>query len=175
MAISVFDLFKIGIGPSSSHTVGPMRAARRFAQGLQDDGLLRRVARVCTELYGSLGATGKGHGTDKAVLLGLLGEEPDRVDVDAIDARLAALSAARSLDLLGVHPVNWDARTDLLFYRIKSLPFHPNGMRFLAFDGDGMEIANRTYYSVGGGFVVTDEVAADGCLRRRNGVGRSPR
>ena len=107
-------------------------------------------------------ATGKGHGTDKAVLLGLLGEEPDRVDVDAIDARLAALSAARSLDLLGVHPVNWDARTDLLFYRIKSLPFHPNGMRFLAFDGDGMEIANRTYYSVGGGFVVTDEVAADG-------------
>jgi L-serine dehydratase len=162
MAVSVFDLFKIGIGPSSSHTVGPMRAARLFAQRLQADGVLERTARVATELYGSLGATGKGHGSDKAVLLGLAGHEPDTVDVEAVPALLAAMRDKHSLPLLGQHPVSFDEATDLRFHRRQSLPFHANGMRFIAFDSAGAELANRVYYSVGGGFVVSDEVAADG-------------
>jgi len=171
MAVSVFDLFKIGIGPSSSHTVGPMRAARLFAARLQHDGHLQRVARVVAELYGSLGATGKGHGTDKAVLLGLEGEEPDKVDVERIDERLAAIRADGGLRLLGTHPVAFDARGDLLFYRklaIDGAPLaHANGMRFVAFDGGGREIAARVYYSVGGGFVVSSEVMADGVAQKR--------
>src|SRR5882724_9196976 len=105
MAVSVFDLFKIGIGPSSSHTVGPMRAARLFAVRLRNDGLLANTARVRTQFYGSLGATGKGHGSDKAVLLGLMGDEPDRVEIDAIDTRLAAIRSAQRLPLLGTHAV----------------------------------------------------------------------
>jgi L-serine dehydratase len=171
MAVSVFDLFKIGIGPSSSHTVGPMRAARLFAARLQHDGHLQRVARVVAELYGSLGATGKGHGTDKAVLLGLEGEEPDKVDVEGIDARLAAIRGAGELRLLGMHPVAFDARGDLLFFRkltIDGAPLaHANGMRFVAYDGGGREIAARVYYSVGGGFVVSSEVMADGAAQKR--------
>jgi len=171
MAVSVFDLFKIGIGPSSSHTVGPMRAARLFVLRLQHEGELQRVVRVVTELYGSLGATGKGHGTDKAVLLGLQGEEPDKVDVDGIDERLAAIRAAGELRLLGTHAVAFDARSDLLFYRKLTLDgeplAHANGMRFVAFDGGGREIAARVYYSVGGGFVVSSEVMADGAAQRR--------
>jgi len=171
MAVSVFDLFKIGIGPSSSHTVGPMRAARMFAVRLQHDGMLPQVARVVAELYGSLGATGKGHGSDKAVLLGLEGDEPDSVDVESIEQRLAALRANGRLNLLGERPISFDARTDLLFYRKLTLDgeplAHANGMRFLAFDEAGGELASRVYYSVGGGFVVTAEVAADGALLRR--------
>jgi L-serine dehydratase len=171
MAVSVFDLFKIGIGPSSSHTVGPMRAARLFAARLQHDGHLQRVARVVAELYGSLGATGKGHGTDKAVLLGLEGEEPDKVDVEGIDARLAAIRGAGELRLLGTHPLAFDARGDLLFFRkltIDGAPLaHANGMRFVAYDGGGREIAARVYYSVGGGFVVSSEVMADGAAQKR--------
>jgi L-serine dehydratase len=171
MAVSVFDLFKIGIGPSSSHTVGPMRAARLFAARLAHDGLLPKVDRVVAELYGSLGATGKGHGTDKAVLLGLEGEEPDRVDVDGIEARLAAIRGARRLTLLGTHPVAFDSRDDLLFYRKLTLDgaplAHANGMRFIAFDESGLELAKRVYYSVGGGFVVSSEVMADGAAQKR--------
>ena len=171
MAVSVFDLFKIGIGPSSSHTVGPMRAARMFAVRLQHDGHLRRVARVVVELYGSLGATGKGHGTDKAVLLGLQGEEPDKVDVDGIDGRLEAIRSEGRLDLLGEQPIDFDARADLLFFRKLTLDGEPmahvNGMRFVAFDGGGREIAARVYYSVGGGFVVSGEVLADGAVHKR--------
>src|SRR5882724_2252582 len=110
MAVSVFDLFKIGIGPSSSHTVGPMRAARLFAARLRNDHLLGRTARVRAQLYGSLGATGKGHGSDKAILLGLIGEEPDRVEVDSIDTQLAAIRAARRLSLLGVHAIGFDEK-----------------------------------------------------------------
>ncbi len=162
MAVSVFDLFKIGIGPSSSHTVGPMRAARLFAQRLADEGLLARTARVQSELFGSLGATGKGHGSDKAVLLGLLGEAPDTVDVDGIEARLQALRAAGRLSLLGRHEIAFDEPRDLLFRRRQSLPFHPNGLRFAAFDAAGAEIAARSYYSVGGGFVLGEEALADG-------------
>jgi L-serine dehydratase len=171
MAVSVFDLFKIGIGPSSSHTVGPMRAARLFAARLQHDGQLPRVARVVAELYGSLGATGKGHGSDKAVLLGLEGEEPDRVDVERIDERLAAIRSNGALRLLGAHAVAFDPRADLLFFRKLTLDgeplAHANGMRFVAFDGDGRELAARVYYSVGGGFVVTAEVLADGAAQKR--------
>ena len=166
MAVSVFDLFKIGIGPSSSHTVGPMRAARLFARHLQHDGLLARTARVQSHLYGSLGATGKGHGSDKAVLLGLAGHEPDTVDVDGVPALLAAMRKQARLSLLGVHEVAFAEKDDLKFYRRESLPFHANGMRFVAFAADGSEIDRRTYYSVGGGFVVSEEVAADGTRQK---------
>jgi L-serine dehydratase len=124
------------------------------------------VARVRAELYGSLGATGKGHGSDKAVLLGLEGEEPDKVDVDAIDARLAAIRAQRRLNLGGVQSIAFEPRSDLAFL-LRALPFHANGLRFVAFDGTGAELAARTYYSVGGGFVVSEEVAADGNAQKR--------
>lgn len=165
MAVSVFDLFKIGIGPSSSHTVGPMRAARLFGLRLKHEGLLERSARVQVVLYGSLGATGKGHGSDKAVLLGLAGHEPDTVDIEAIPELLAAIRAG-DLNLIGERRLHFDEAKDLVFKRRESLPFHANGMRCLAFDAEGTEIANRVYYSVGGGFVVSDEVAADGSKQK---------
>ncbi|MDC6165814.1 L-serine ammonia-lyase [Paucibacter sp. XJ19-41] len=165
MAVSVFDLFKIGIGPSSSHTVGPMRAARLFGLRLKHEGLLERSARVQVVLYGSLGATGKGHGSDKAVLLGLAGHEPDTVDIEAIPELLAGIRGG-ALNLIGEHAIGFDEAKDLVFKRRESLPFHANGMRCLAFDADGAEIANRVYYSVGGGFVVSDEVAADGSKQK---------
>ncbi|TCP03696.1 L-serine ammonia-lyase [Caldimonas thermodepolymerans] len=167
MAVSVFDLFKIGIGPSSSHTVGPMRAARLFALRLQHEGRLAATARVRCELYGSLGATGKGHGSDKAVLLGLAGHEPDTVDVDAIPALLEAIRGPRRLPLLGQHEIAFDEASDLQFLRHESLPFHANGMRFAAYDAQGQELASRIYYSVGGGFVVSEDVAADGSRQKR--------
>ncbi len=166
MAVSVFDLFKIGIGPSSSHTVGPMRAARLFALRLQHDGLLEATVRVCSQLYGSLGATGKGHGSDKAVLLGLQGAAPDTVDVDGIAAVLKRLREHKQVELLGTHVIAFTEKTDLIFYRRETLPFHANGMRFTAFDAAGAELLTRTYYSVGGGFVVSDEVAHDGTLQK---------
>jgi L-serine dehydratase len=167
MAVSVFDLFKIGIGPSSSHTVGPMRAARIFALRLAHDGVLAGTARVQVSLYGSLGATGKGHGSDKAVLLGLAGHEPDTVDVEAIPALLGAIRDGVRLTLAGGHAIAFDERADLVFHRRETLPFHANGMRCVAFDAAGAELANRTYYSVGGGFVVSDEVAADGSKQKK--------
>jgi L-serine dehydratase len=166
MAVSVFDLFKIGIGPSSSHTVGPMRAARLFARHLQSHGLLPQTTRVLSQLYGSLGATGKGHGSDKAVLLGLAGHEPDTVDVDAVPALLAAIRKNARLALLGGHEIAFAEKDDLKFYRRETLPFHANGLRFVAFDAAGAELANRAYYSVGGGFVVSEEVAADGAKQK---------
>ena len=167
MAVSAFDLFKIGIGPSSSHTVGPMRAARLFASRLTHDQALQNVARVTVELYGSLGATGKGHGSDKAVLLGLAGYEPDTVDVNAIPEHLAAVRDSGKLNLLGQHSIPFDEKTDLIFNRRETLPLHANGMRFTAFAADGTELGNRIYYSVGGGFVVSSEVADDGALQKR--------
>ncbi len=162
MAVSVFDLFKIGIGPSSSHTVGPMRAARLFALRLQHDGLLPRVQRLQADLYGSLGATGKGHGSDKAVLLGLLGHEPDTVEVEAIPALLKAVRDSGRLKLAAVHGVDFAEKRDLQFHRRETLPLHANGMRFTAFDAAGSTLDARVYYSVGGGFVVSEELAADG-------------
>ena len=155
MTISVFDLFKIGIGPSSSHTVGPMKAARRFGLRLQRDGLLPKVAAVRTELFGSLGATGKGHGTDKAVILGLLGEEPETVDTTTVVARIDAIRAARQIDLLGVQPIRFVDRQHMLFRRT-ALAYHPNGMTFAALNADGAFLDAATYYSVGGGFVVDE-------------------
>ena len=161
MAVSVFDLFKIGIGPSSSHTVGPMRAARLFALRLKADGLLSRCARVRVELFGSLGATGKGHGSDKAVLLGLAGYEPDTVDVEAVPQLLADLRAAQRVKLAGEHEIAFEEKTDLIFNRRESLPLHANGMRCSAFDAAGALIAEHQYYSVGGGFVVSGDQAGD--------------
>ncbi len=153
MAISAFDLFKVGIGPSSSHTVGPMKAARMFAEGLRDDGLTPRVRTVRVALYGSLGLTGPGHGSDKAVLLGLEGERPATVDVDAIPARLQAIAQHGTLRLLGEHEIRFTKAEHLEFNRRKKLSYHPNGMRFTAYDDQGAEIRERAYYSVGGGFV----------------------
>ena len=167
MAVSAFDLFKIGIGPSSSHTVGPMRAARLFAARLANEGRLDGVARVHAELYGSLGATGKGHGSDTAVLLGLAGHEPDSVDVDRIPGYLAEIRGNGRLVVLGRHAVGFDERTDLVFNKRESLPMHANGLRFRAFDSAGAEVAARVFYSVGGGFVVSEDVAADGTAQKR--------
>lgn len=159
MAVSVFDLFKIGIGPSSSHTVGPMRAALQFVNGLKDAGVLLRTTAIKAELYGSLGATGKGHGSDKAVLLGLEGEAPDLVNTATVPDRLAAIRNAGRIRLLGEHEIPFNEREHLIMYRRESLPYHPNGMRFTAYDADGAELRSKVYYSVGGGFVV-DESAA---------------
>nr|WP_311529582.1 L-serine ammonia-lyase [uncultured Ralstonia sp.] len=155
MAVSVFDLFKIGIGPSSSHTVGPMRAALMFASGLEADGLMPQVASVRMELYGSLGATGKGHGTDRGVILGLMGEAPDTIDPDTIDAKLAALRKSQSLLLLGRHAVRFTEKEHIAFYRREAMAEHPNGMKFHAFDAAGERLREARYLSVGGGFVVT--------------------
>lgn len=155
MAISVFDLFKIGIGPSSSHTVGPMRAARQFAIRLQEEGAIARTNSIRTELFGSLGATGKGHGSDKAILLGLEGAEPDKIDVTTIEPRLAAIRANQRILLLGEYPIEFVEKEQLLFRR-QALPYHPNGMRFTAFNNEGGELLTKVYYSVGGGFVVDE-------------------
>ena len=149
MDMSVFDLFKVGIGPSSSHTVGPMVAARRF---LLDCGPLERAAAVLVELYGSLALTGVGHGTDKAVILGLLGETPMHVNPDAVDDMLAEVELDGQLRLLGDVAVPFSARTGVVLHKTESLPEHPNGMRFTLTLDDGSSIA-RIYYSVGGGFI----------------------
>jgi L-serine dehydratase len=159
MTISVFELFKVGIGPSSSHTVGPMRAALTFVTGLRADGLLPRVASVRAELFGSLGATGHGHGSDKAVLLGLSGQAPDLVDPSAAARLVEAARATRRIRLAGEHEIAFDDGEHLIMHRRKSLPYHSNGMRFAAFDAGGTELRARTYYSVGGGFVVDEEAA----------------
>jgi L-serine dehydratase len=163
MAVSVFDLFKIGIGPSSSHTVGPMRAAARFAgKWLRDNGKLDQVARVRAELFGSLALTGRGHGTDKAVLMGLEGHWPNEIDPDLIPQALERIRVGKELVLLGTKPIGFDEKSDLVFNKRQKLPFHSNGMRFTAYDAAGKELATRDYYSVGGGFVVNqDEAAAD--------------
>jgi L-serine dehydratase len=162
MAISVFDLFTVGIGPSSSHTVGPMKAAGMFARGLSDEGLMPRVATIRVALYGSLGLTGPGHGSDKAVLLGLEGEEPATVDVDAIPGRLQAIRDSGTLRLLGEHEIPFTLGKNLEFNRRKKLGYHPNGMRFTAYDAGGAAIRERAYYSIGGGFVHDEDQAAAG-------------
>lgn len=161
MAVSIFDLFKVGIGPSSSHTVGPMRAAARFVERwLDGEGRLADVAKVRVELFGSLALTGRGHGTDKAVLLGLEGHWPDRVDPDEIPAVLDRIRDSGRIRLLGRHELVFVEKADLVFNKRQRLPHHSNGMRFTAFDGQGGEIASRDYYSVGGGFVVNEDEAA---------------
>ncbi|GAB2670925.1 L-serine ammonia-lyase [Arenimonas aestuarii] len=162
MAVSVFDLFKIGIGPSSSHTVGPMRAAARFtSHWLDDKGVLERTARVRAEVFGSLALTGRGHGTDKAVLMGLEGHWPNQIDPDVIPAALERIRKQKKINLLGKHEIRFDEKQDLVLNKRQKLPFHTNGMRFTAYDADGAELATRDYYSVGGGFVVNPEEAAE--------------
>jgi L-serine dehydratase len=170
MALSVFDLFTIGIGPSSSHTVGPMRAALRFARLFADQGALPKTAAVHCELFGSLGATGHGHGSDRAVLLGLTGERPETVDPDAVPGIVAAIQARGRIILAGGQEIAFCPDTDLVLHRRKTLPAHPNGMVFRAADSAGAVLAERTYYSVGGGFVL-DEPAASGPAIT---VGRTP-
>ena len=156
MAISIFDLFKIGIGPSSSHTVGPMVAAKTFIDGLANEKLLDSVDHLDVFLYGSLGATGKGHGSDKAVLLGLLGKQPDTVDVSIVSTLIQKIHDSGSICLGGVKDIQFKQATDLTFYRKKSLPFHANGMKFSALK-QGKILSEKIYYSVGGGFVVDEE------------------
>jgi L-serine dehydratase len=154
--VSIFDLFSIGIGPSSSHTVGPMRAAGRFVARLDIEGLLPRTTRVRSELFGSLGATGHGHGSYNAVLWGLEGEDPETVDIDTGPLRAAEIRRTGQLRLNGTHTVSFDPEDDLILYRRRSLPFHPNGMTFTAYC-DGKVLSERTYYSIGGGFVLDDD------------------
>ncbi|QUC56776.1 L-serine ammonia-lyase [Streptomyces sp. A2-16] len=174
MAISVFDLFSIGIGPSSSHTVGPMRAARMFARRLRNEDLLPSVASVRCELYGSLGATGHGHGTPKAVLLGLEGASPRTVDVENADDRVAAIKAAGVLKLLGEHQIPFSFDDDLVLHRRKALPYHANGMTVWAYDASGEELLSKTYYSVGGGFVVDEDAVGEDRIKLDDTVLKYP-
>jgi L-serine dehydratase len=160
MRTSVFDLYKIGIGPSSSHTVGPMRAALRFVTDLQERGMLSDVRRIQSELYGSLALTGIGHGTDRAVLLGLSGQSAETVEPAEVDILLDQIRSQHSLQLLGVQPVPFDEAKDLLFDRELILSGHPNGMRFLVYDAPGKLIHSDTFYSIGGGFIVKEGEAA---------------
>ncbi len=157
MPVSALDLFTIGLGPSSSHTVGPMRAARQFVKQVEQSGLGDRVARVRCDLYGSLASTGKGHGTDKAIVLGLMGEQPERVDVDGIESRLSQVRGAGRLTLPWGRDIVFLEKTDLQFKRVKPLPLHPNGMHFTALDEAGGILQEAVVYSVGGGFIATEE------------------
>ena len=162
MAVSTFDLYKIGIGPSSSHTVGPMRAAARFVEHhLAEAGRLQDVARVRAEVFGSLALTGRGHGTDKAVLMGLEGHWPNLIDPDIIPAALERIRGSKKLRLHGRREIAFDEKSDLAMNKRQKLPYHTNGMRFIAYDANGGEIATRDYYSVGGGFVVNQDEAAE--------------
>jgi L-serine dehydratase len=160
MKTSLFEIFKIGIGPSSSHTMGPMRAAAAFASFLRQNGLLERVSRVQANLYGSLALTGHGHGTDRAVLLGLSGELPDQIAPETIEPKLSTIRSAKTLSLASVRPITFDEPRDLLFHKDQTLPFHSNGMRFRAFDDSGVLLMEQTYFSVGGGFVVREGEAS---------------
>lgn len=154
--ISVFDLYKIGIGPSSSHTVGPMRAAHDFAVGLRDHDHLSNITSVRAELFGSLGATGHGHGTVRAVIAGLSGNLPDIVDPEEVQALEAEVGDSMQLWLAGVHPVEFNLHMDIVLHRRRTLPFHANGMLFRASDEHGNVIEERTFYSIGGGFIVEE-------------------
>ncbi|CDR33615.1 L-serine ammonia-lyase [Criblamydia sequanensis] len=158
MAISIFNLFSIGIGPSSSHTVGPMRASLRFSQKLQELDLLKEVKSIRVELFGSLALTGKGHGTDKAILLGLGGETPQDIDPNSIPEKLEKIRSSKELILLKEHKIAFNESRELIFHKDKLLPYHPNGMRFTAFGMDGI-LLEKVYYSVGGGFVVEHDEA----------------
>ncbi|HZT00705.1 MAG TPA: L-serine ammonia-lyase [Steroidobacteraceae bacterium] len=153
MSLSVFDIFKVGIGPSSSHTMGPMRAAREFVLGLERDGLLEATREVTVRLYGSLALTGLGHGTDRAVLVGLEGADPETVDPDSIDPTLQRIRTSNRIRLLGRHEIDFSEKAQLLLLRTERLPGHPNGMRFAA-TADGKTLREEDYYSIGGGFIV---------------------
>ncbi|MGC2583927.1 MAG: L-serine ammonia-lyase, partial [Acidobacteriaceae bacterium] len=161
MKTSLFDLYKVGIGPSSSHTMGPMRAARRFATELESSGVLPQVAEVRVELYGSLALTGRGHGTDRAVLLGLSGEEAATIDPGTIDPKLAEIRSSGKLSLLGGHTILFRETESLILNDDQMVPpgaktQHPNGVRFISRDAAGRQLMMRTYFSIGGGFVIED-------------------
>ncbi len=158
MAVSVFDLFTIGIGPSSSHTVGPMRAAKIFIGKVLS--LDTPPARIKTELYGSLGHTGKGHGSDVAVLLGLEGYQPDLIDTDTIPNKLDQIRSSARLNLNGEQLIKFDERKDIVFHRRQTLPTHANGMKFIAYDSAGNILLEKIYYSVGGGFIIGEDTKA---------------
>ncbi|MGK5594061.1 MAG: L-serine ammonia-lyase [Parachlamydiaceae bacterium] len=160
MAISTFNLFSIGMGPSSSHTVGPMKAARLFVDFLQNSGILQQVARVKADLYGSLALTGKGHATDIAVMLGFSGETPEGIDPNTVSEKIKQMTGQKTLFLLGSQKVSFDQTKDLLFHYDKQLPYHPNGMRFTVYNQHGKEIVSQVYYSVGGGFIIDHETAS---------------
>ncbi len=160
MTLSVFDMFSIGVGPSSSHTVGPMRAALMFVESLSAQGHSNQTVRIRGELYGSLGATGRGHGSDHAVILGLCGERPESVDTDLAPKIVEAVRLNRRLALPGGPEIDFDESTDLLLLGRESLPGHPNGMRFRAFDEANTVLSERVYYSVGGGFVHDESAPA---------------
>lgn len=164
MAVSIFDLFKIGIGPSSSHTVGPMKAAAIFSQALSEKGIFDACTRVTAEMYGSLAATGAGHGTPKAIILGLQGESPETVDVDAIPERIQRIRDNGVMTLLNGHTINFSYREDLIMHRDEALPFHPNGMRFRAYNKLGDILYNKVFFSVGGGFVIDENSDSDQLL-----------
>lgn len=157
--ISVLDVFSIGVGPSSSHTVGPMRAARRFLVELKEREFLEDIGSLRVELYGSLAMTGKGHATDIAVLLGLEGETPEGVDPNSIPHRVADIQNRKAIRLFGKQEIPFDPDSDLLFLKGKRLPYHSNAMRMTAFDEEGRKLHSQLYYSVGGGFVVDQEEA----------------
>jgi L-serine dehydratase len=162
MSISVFDLFSIGIGPSSSHTVGPLRAARKFVKEVEDLGFLESMASIRVDLYGSLALTGKGHATDVAIILGLQGMAPETVDPSSVEGNIAGVRSERKIPLLGNRSIPFCEDQHLLFHRDKTLPYHPNGMKFTIFDEEGKETFTKTYYSVGGGFIVDhDHVKQD--------------
>jgi len=160
MPHSVFDLFKIGVGPSSSHTMGPMSAGCAFAEALAERGLLERTARVLAELYGSLALTGKGHATDRAVLLGLSGHRPDQLCPDSADCVIGEVRASRRMRLGGTHEIRFDEARDLLFHQRERLSFHSNGMRFTAFDASSTDLMSGVWYSVGGGAIVAEQDVA---------------
>src|ERR1700677_744541 len=154
MSLSVFDIFKIGIGPSSSHTMGPMNAARSFAELLAARGLLARTAQVSAQLYGSLALTGRGHCTDRAILLGLEGASPDTLDSAQVEPALKRIRTEGRLRLLGQHEIAFDEPLNLLFHTDQVLPGHSNGMRFTAQDAALTVLAREEYYSIGGGFIL---------------------
>ncbi|MDO5697115.1 MAG: L-serine ammonia-lyase [Dermatophilus congolensis] len=157
MALSFFDLFSIGIGPSSSHTVGPMRAATTWARQLDSEGILPKVAKIKVDLWGSLGSTGKGHHSDRAVVLGLLGNAPESVDPHAVADKITAVQKDKKLPIMGTHEIDFDWSNDLVLHMFDALPQHPNGITFVANDADGNELARRVMFSIGGGFVVDEE------------------
>lgn len=160
MAVSVFDLFKVGIGPSSSHTVGPMRAAYRFCRQLQHRDLLCQTASIQTELFGSLGHTGRGHGTDKAIILGFNGYEPDKIDPDIIEEVLQKIESQKKISICSQHEIPFHYKQHLKFHKRKVLPLHSNGMRFIAYDVDGNTLLSKDFYSVGGGFILSHKKLA---------------
>ena len=159
MVLSIFDLYTIGVGPSSSHTVGPMKAAKKFVEDLQSKSLFEKVISLRVELFGSLALTGRGHGTHKAIIAGLNGQAPETVDPDLIPKLMDHATNQNEVNLLGLKKIFFNMKSDFLFKRKEFLKYHSNGMRFSAFDEKGKEVHHTVYYSTGGGFILSEEEA----------------